>query len=156
MMRATEAVGFDLDQFLPYLLNQAAEASSHSFAATYRREYGMTRTQWRVMANLGKFGAMSATEICRRAHIDKTKVSRAVSQLEAVGFLTREKVAEDKRRERLALTDAGCAVYARLGAEALAFQAALAQGLGPDRLAALEAALRAVIALHRDIEAAPE
>lgn len=155
-MRATEKVEFDLDQFLPYLLNQAAEASSHSFALRYRRDYGMTRTQWRVMANLGKFGAMSATEICRRAHIDKTKVSRAVSQLEAAGFLTREKVAEDKRRERLALTEAGRAVYSRLGAEALAFQAALAQGLGEDRLAALEAALRAVIALHRDAEAAPE
>ncbi len=155
-MRDTEAGGFDLDQFLPYLLNQAAEASSHSFAATYRRDYGMTRTQWRVMANLGKFGAMSATEICRIAHIDKTKVSRAVSQLESSGYLTREKVAEDRRRERLALTEAGRAVFARLGAQALAFQAELAQGLGAERLAALEAALRAVIALHRDTQVEPE
>lgn len=149
-----EQVGFDLDQFLPYLLNQAAEASSHSFAAIYRRDYGMTRTQWRVMANLGRFGSLSATEICRRAHIDKTKVSRAVSQLEVAGYLTREKMPEDRRRERLALTPEGRKVYLRLGAQALAFQAELTEALGAERLAELAAILREVIALHREEESA--
>lgn len=152
MMTDAEEASFDLDHFLPYLLNQAAEASSHSFAATYRRDYGMTRTQWRVMANLGKFGSMSATEICRLAHIDKTKVSRAVSQLEVAGYLTRDKMPEDRRRERLALTPAGRSVYARLGAQALAFQADLTQALGAEHMAALAAILREVIALHRDEE----
>ena len=81
--------GFDLERFLPYLLNQAAEATSRSFHATYRHAYGMTRTQWRVLANLGKFGAMSARDICVISHIEKTKVSRAVAALEAEGLLSR-------------------------------------------------------------------
>jgi DNA-binding MarR family transcriptional regulator len=80
---------FNLDSFLPYLLNQAAEATSHSFHVLYRDRYGMTRTQWRVLANLGRFGAMTARDICAISHVEKTKVSRAVSALEREGLLTR-------------------------------------------------------------------
>lgn len=36
---------FDIDAFLPYLLNQAAESTSRDFAPVYRSGYGMTRTQ---------------------------------------------------------------------------------------------------------------
>ena len=74
---------FDLERFLPYLLNQAAEATSRGFQSTYREAYGFTRTEWRVMANLGKFGAMTARDICAISHIDKTKVSRAVPAIDA-------------------------------------------------------------------------
>ena len=70
-----EGGDFDLQDFLPYLLNQAAEATSRGFQATYRDRYGLTRTQWRVMANLGKFGAMTARDICRISHVEKTKAA---------------------------------------------------------------------------------
>ena len=52
--------GFDLESFLPYLLNQAAEATSRAFQAVYRDRYGMTRTQWRVLAHLDRSGAVSS------------------------------------------------------------------------------------------------
>lgn len=77
--------GFDLETFLPYLLNQAAEATSHGFQTVYPDRYGFTRTQWRVLANLGKFCAMTARDICAIGHIEKTKVSRAVAALEQGG-----------------------------------------------------------------------
>jgi hypothetical protein len=34
---------FDLAEFLPYLLNEAAESAASGFAAIYRRDYGMLR-----------------------------------------------------------------------------------------------------------------
>jgi hypothetical protein len=40
---------FDLQLFLPYLLNQAAEDSSLSFQRVYKDRYGMLRTEWRVL-----------------------------------------------------------------------------------------------------------
>jgi len=144
-MRDTPRPEFDLDAFLPYLLNQAAEQASLGFAATYKAEYGLSRTQWRVMANLGRFGAMSATEICRISHIEKTCVSRAVAQLEATGYLTRSRASDDRRRENLALTDAGRAAFLKLGARGMAYQAEIAARIGPERFAALEEGLRAVI-----------
>lgn len=59
-MRTSTKDVFDLSAFLPYILNQAAEATSRSFQPVYTKRYGMTRTQWRVIANIGKFGAMTA------------------------------------------------------------------------------------------------
>jgi DNA-binding MarR family transcriptional regulator len=136
---------FELERFLPYLLNQAAEAASRSFQAVYRAEYGMTRTQWRVMAHLGRFGALTAADICRRSHVEKTKVSRAVAAMEARGWLARARSAEDRRRESLSLTPEGMRVFAHLGRLALAHDDALRRALDADRAAELEAALRRLI-----------
>lgn len=139
-------VDFDLEQFLPYLLNQAAEATSRSFQAIYREHYGMTRTQWRVMANLGKFGAMTAKDICVISHVEKTKVSRAVSALETDGLLQRTPSDEDRRAEILSLTDKGRTAFADLGQRAIAYDRDLRGRLGPELTAQLDALLKRLIA----------
>lgn len=140
------AADFDLENFLPYLLNQAAEATSRSFHASYKSAYGMTRTQWRVLAHLGKFGSMTARDICARSHVEKTKVSRAVAALEAEGLLARTPSEADRRAEMLSLTEAGQAVFAELGQRALAYDADLRARLGPAEARALEALLRRIAA----------
>mgnify|MGYP002737553673 CR=1 FL=1 len=136
---------FDLDAFLPYLLNQAAEATSRSFHATYKAAYGMTRTQWRVLANLGKFGSMTARDICVISHIEKTKVSRAVAALEADGLLCRTPGPEDRRTEQLALTEKGHRVFTDLGQRALGYDHTLRNQLGPREAKLLDELLRKII-----------
>lgn len=131
---------FDLETFLPYLLNQAAEATSHGFQSAYRDRYGFTRTQWRVLANLGKFGAMTARDICAISHIEKTKVSRAVAALEQGEMLSRTPSETDRRAEVLSLTAKGRRVFAELGGLAVAFDRQLRDSLGSrdaDKLVAL-------------------
>jgi DNA-binding MarR family transcriptional regulator len=141
-----KADDFDLESFLPYLLNQAAEATSKSFHATYKVAYGMTRTQWRVLANLGKFGAMTARDICAISHIEKTKVSRAVSALEEDGLLLRAISPHDRRAEILSLTDRGREVFADLGQRAMAYDRALRARIGPGIAAQLDELLSGIIA----------
>lgn len=141
---------FDLQKFLPYLLNQAAEATSHGFHAAYRDRYGMTRTQWRVMANLGKFGAMTARDICVISHVEKTKVSRAIAALEAGQMLTRTTSDLDRRVEILALTDQGKAVFAELGQLAIRYDASLRAKLGAAQAANLEMLLKELAQLSAD------
>lgn len=133
---------FDLDEFLPYLLNQAAEATSHEFQSVYRDRYGFTRTQWRVLANLGKFGAMTARDICAISHIEKTKVSRAVAALEQAGMLSRTPSTTDRRAEVLALTPKGHTVFAELGKLAQGFDQHLRDALGQNEAAKLVSILR--------------
>lgn len=133
---------FDLDRFLPYLLNQAAEVTSAAFQIHYRTEYGMTQTQWRVLANLGKHGEMTAVEICRRTFVEKTKISRAVQALEQAGMLMRGAVVGDRRRESLTLTPSGQQAFLTLGQKALSFDQALRDKLGADAAAALAVVLR--------------
>jgi DNA-binding MarR family transcriptional regulator len=138
---------FDLDTFLPYLLNQAAEAASRSFAQVYRTRHGMTRTQWRVLAHLGQFGALTATEICRRSHLEKTKVSRAVANLEERGWLARATAPDDRRAEILRLTPDGQGIFGQLGTLAAEHDRHLRETLGPERAAVAAEILRELAAL---------
>ena len=116
---------FELSDFLPYLLNQAADATSRDFEVNYKAKYGMLRTEWRVVFHLGLYGAMTAKEICDRARMHKTKVSRAVRALEVKRYLTRTPLEGDRRHETLALTPSGNRVFDDLYKEAQRFDAAM-------------------------------
>lgn len=109
---------FDLSDFLPYLLNQAAEESSLAFQQVYKDRYGLLRTEWRVLFHLGMYGQLTAKEIGIRAKTHKTKISRAVAGLERRRFLTRTRDDRDRRHEILTLTSAGQGAYADLRAVA--------------------------------------
>lgn len=138
------AEGFELSDFTPYLLNRAAEAQSLRFSKVYRDRYGMLRTEWRVLFHLGRYGAMSAREISRRAGIHKTKVSRAVAALERKRFLERKDSAEDGRVEILSLRAPGQAAFADLARAAAEHERALEARLGTARMAALRDMLREI------------
>ena len=142
----TDPAPFHLPQFLPYLLNQAAEAASREFQQYYRQRYGMLRTEWRVLFHLGCYGDLSAKDICEMAATHKTKVSRAVAALERKRCLTRVQSAEDRRIELLGLTDHGRAVFRDLSAEAERFEARLLDGMAPGDVAALR---RCLLSLSR-------
>ncbi|MCI5098036.1 MAG: MarR family winged helix-turn-helix transcriptional regulator [Rhodobacteraceae bacterium] len=109
---------FELQDFLPFLLNQAAEESSLAFQRVYKDRYGMLRTEWRVLFHLGTYGCMTAKEIGERATIHKTKISRAVQKLSEKRFVTRRRDERDRRSEHLELTPAGEAAYKDLRAVA--------------------------------------
>lgn len=124
-----ESDPFDLRHFLPYLLNQAADAVSLEFQRTYKGRYGMLRTEWRVLFHLGQYGDMTARRICDMARLHKTKVSRAVSALVVKRFLTRREMPGDRRHALLTLTRRGRAVFEDLAAEARAFDARIRSGM---------------------------
>ena len=132
---------FDLRQFLPYLLNQAADAQSLEFGALYKRDYGMLRTEWRVLFHLGTYGEMTAREIGLRARVHKTKISRAVQKLCEKRFVSRSRDPEDRRSEILALTPAGLAAYHDLRSVALEYDAALTRQFSPEDAEKLRAML---------------
>jgi len=116
---------FEMLDFVPYLLNQAAERTSRDFERYYKTKHQILRTEWRVIFHLGRYGALTAKDICQRARIHKTKVSRAVSALDQKRLLTRTIVPDDRRQEMLALTKAGERVFDVLSKEAKIFNAAL-------------------------------
>ncbi|CUH52455.1 MarR family winged helix-turn-helix transcriptional regulator [Shimia marina] len=113
---------FDLTQFLPYLLNQAAEESSLGFQKVYKGRYGILRSEWRVLFHLGVYGRLTATEIGQKAKVHKTKVSRAVQKLAERRYLKRTPCEMDRRLEWLELTVAGQAVYRDLHGVAAQFE----------------------------------
>ena len=143
----TGKTAFDLIDFLPYLLNQAADVSSLGFQQYYKDRYGMLRTEWRVLFHLGRYGDLPAKEICTRARIHKTKVSRAVGALESKRFLTRVQMPDDRRQETLGLTHKGRIVFDDLYAEAQKFDGQLTADLTPDQTAILRHCLTKIARL---------
>lgn len=121
----TQDSDFDLSRFTPYLLNIAAEVTGRAFQKTYKDRYGMLRTEWRVLFHLGRYGPLTAKDICDRANLHKTKVSRAVAALEKKRFLKRETRDNDRRNEDLILLSAGQQAYRTLSSEAEQFDHAL-------------------------------
>lgn len=138
----TKKDDFDLQGFLPYLLNQAAEESSLAFQKVYKERYGMLRTEWRVLFHLGIYGEMTAKEIGVRAKIHKTKISRAVRRLEQRRFLTRTRDDSDRRSEWLRLTSQGQAAYGDLQGVAKAYDANLVAHFSTAEAEKLRAMLR--------------
>jgi DNA-binding MarR family transcriptional regulator len=122
---------------LPYLLNQAAENAGLGFGQFYKDRYGMLRTEWRVLAHLGQFGPLDATQIGTMAQVHKTKISRAVTALQDKRFVTRTIDNTDRRRAMLCLTQAGRAAYVDLAAIAQDYDRSLLARLTPDEHAGL-------------------
>lgn len=141
MKMTKENDDFDLSDFLPYALNQAAEATSLGFQRAYKDRYGMLRSEWRVLFHLGRYGDMTAREICTRSGIHKTKVSRAVKALETKRFISRTVMEHDRRNELLSLTATGKRAYLDLRGIANDYDAQLGELFKPTELAVLRKCL---------------
>ena len=138
-----------LSDFLPFLLFQAAELTSRQFQSHYQSRYGMLRTEWRVMFHLGRDGSQTAKQICNRASLHKTKVSRAVKALEEKRFLFRQTVTHDRRSELLCLTKQGQATFAKLTVVATEFDKTFEHSLGVKDHADLVSTLQKLIVMHQ-------
>lgn len=103
-----------LEGFLPYRLNRLADIVSREFQKIYKQRHGLTRPEWRALATLGQFGTMTATAIGEHSSMHKTKVSRAVAELERRKWLERSVDTEDRRVEHLRLTRTGETIYREL------------------------------------------
>ncbi|KUP91847.1 MarR family winged helix-turn-helix transcriptional regulator [Tritonibacter horizontis] len=133
---------FVVQDFLPFLLNRAAEESSLEFQKLYKGRYGMLRTEWRVLFHLGMYGRMTARDISLRAKIHKTKISRAVAKMAERRWVLRSRDQADRRSEHLELTTAGRAVYEDLRQRAKSYDAGLTRQFAPSEVALLRRMLR--------------
>lgn len=139
-----------LEEFLPFRLARAAEQVSRQFAALYRDRHGLTRPEWRALANLGQHGRMTATEIGVQAAMHKTKVSRAIASLERRKWLERTTDERDRRIEHIELTREGRRHYLDLAGLARDYEAKLRAELGVSGAEALNRGLTAIETIAGD------
>lgn len=123
----------ELESFLPYRLYHLADLVSREFAKIYKDRFGLTRPEWRVLAGLGQHGTLTATALGEQSAMHKTKVSRAVAELERRRWLKRAPDAQDRRVEHLTLTPAGLAAYREMVPLAKAFEAKLLKCIGKNQ-----------------------
>lgn len=100
-----------LEEFLPYRLSVLATIVSQGFARLYSERFGISIPEWRVIAMLGQHRTLTSKAIGERTHMHKTMVSRAVTDLERHGLVSRLPNRADKREAFLSLTEAGKRIY---------------------------------------------
>jgi DNA-binding MarR family transcriptional regulator len=109
----------ELDSFLPYRLSVLSNTLSHAIARVYDKRFGLSVTEWRVMAVLGYNTDISAREVAERTAMDKVAVSRALARLLEKKLIERSTAAHDKRQSVLRLSEEGWLIYDQVAPLAL-------------------------------------
>ncbi len=138
---AGAAAPLRLEAFLPYRLNVLAAAVSEGLARVYSERFGLDIPGWRVLATLGQFGPTTSKAIGAHSRMHKTKVSRAVAELEARGLVTRRTSPTDRREALVALTAKGAATYREIVPLALAYERQVLAAFPAEDARRLDAAL---------------
>lgn len=119
----------DLERYVPALLNLVANKMSHSAGVTYRRRFGVSATEWRIMSLLAIEPAITATRIRHVIGLDKGPVSRALAALERRDLVASAADASDARKQRVNLTKKGDALHDEIYVVAMEREELLLSGL---------------------------
>jgi DNA-binding MarR family transcriptional regulator len=139
--RDPRAAPLKLEEFLPYQLYVVANLVSQALSRIYVDRYGIDIPEWRILVTLGQYETMTAKAIGAHSHMHKTKVSRAVGELERRKLLVRRENRADRREAFLSLTPAGRAIYNELAPGALDFARRLFETVDPGDRPAFERAV---------------
>jgi DNA-binding MarR family transcriptional regulator len=131
----------DLDNYIPALLTHLALKLSGGAAAIYRRQFGLSITDWRIMALLAGEPWMTAGRVSALYGYDKAAVSRGLGSMLAKGLIETRFQGNNRRRQHLALTPDGLKMHDEIVKIALAREAQLVAGLTDDERRALVALL---------------
>lgn len=133
---------FELERFLPYRLSLLTNTISQGIAASYRDEHDISITEWRILAVLGRFPGLTASEVTERTAMDKVAIHRAVKTLMQKDLLERKPDQSDRRRQQLFITPSkGKTVLNTVIPKAKQFENQLLETLSPTETRSLNSIL---------------
>jgi len=128
--------GFDLQSFLPYLINRAGVRISDHFAVELRH-FGLSIAMWRVLASLWHDGAVRLCELADSTSIEVSTLSRQITGMQRRHLVTRTRATDDARAVEVDLTPEGREITARIIPLAAAYETMALQGFSPEDAAML-------------------
>jgi homoprotocatechuate degradation regulator HpaR len=129
---------------LPLLLLQARESVLARFRPLLNAN-GVTEQQWRIVRALAETGPLEPRQIVQLCGISSPSLAGVLARMEALGFVERERLEHDQRRQRVSLTATSRALVTRMAPQVEATYAVLEKELGRERLATLHAVLDDVL-----------
>jgi DNA-binding MarR family transcriptional regulator len=76
-----------------------------------RREFGVSRRRWRILATLSAAEGITVSDLAKRAELDIAQTSRAIGTLAREGYLRRLANRKNARFAQVILTDKGRNLY---------------------------------------------
>ena len=130
-----------VDDLLNYRLARLLASSGAMTTRLCEGRYGITRREWRLIALLAAHGAMSPSELAERAHLERARTSRHITELAQKRLIRRVRDPQDRRRAEVDLTEEGRRLYEELFPQSVRFNREVLAVLSPAELAAFESAL---------------
>lgn len=125
--RKTAKSNFDLERFMPYLLNRVGIRIAMEFAreiASHQIKY----SGWRVLFTLAHVGPQQMVELTALANFEISTLSRVIAGLEREGLVKRINGEVGSRNRRIALTARGDRIVKQLSPIILEHEAAALNG----------------------------
>lgn len=127
-----------------YQFSIYADRYGRLLAGFYETTYGLSYSDWRLMAVLGVHPPMSASEAGKRTSLAPDKVTRTVDSLVEKGLVLRAPDKKDRRRVVLSLSAKGKRQFQAIDEVRYAIECELLSALGAAEVAALDAALQKI------------
>lgn len=105
---------FENEEFLLFRLSRVSRRIASACADVYFAEFGIGVPEWRLMAQIGRFGSISARDVAEKISMDRVAISRAAAKCLRDGLICEQASAEDRRRKVLSFTPKGAALYKRI------------------------------------------
>ena len=128
----------EIQNFLTYRLSLLTNTVSQGMAGSYREKHDISITEWRILAVLGRYPGLTASEVVEKTAMDKVAISRGVKTLMSRNLLKRQTDPNDRRRRRLYLTNRkGQKVMEQVIPQARRYEQRLLEALDPEETKAL-------------------
>ncbi|WP_233839035.1 MarR family winged helix-turn-helix transcriptional regulator [Paraburkholderia sp. ZP32-5] len=127
-----------IDEFLLYRLHNLTRIAVQGVGLMFRREIGLSRRDWRILAFVGQFPDLSLTRLAELTGLDTVIASRCVTQLVKRGLLANTRLPTNKRVSALRLTEPGKAAYEQAHAAGRQYNVEFAACLSDDEARQLE------------------
>jgi DNA-binding MarR family transcriptional regulator len=131
-----------IDEFLLYRIHKLARVGMRGVGLMFRREVGISRRDWRILAFVGQHPGLNLTKLSELTGLDTVVASRCVAKLVQRGLLASARQRDNKRVLTLHLTDEGEVSYARARAGGRQYNMELAACLSDDEACQLDELLR--------------
>lgn len=120
-----------LDELLLFRIGRLLALAGAPVIRLCEGQYGITRREWRLIAVLAQQGPMLSSLLAERAHLDRGRTSKTVSDLVRKNLLVRTPLPQDRRYAELALTEAARDIYNALFPVVVQLNQSLLSGLTP-------------------------
>ncbi|MGE0349330.1 MarR family winged helix-turn-helix transcriptional regulator [Hydrogenophaga sp.] len=130
-----------VDDLLNYRLSRLLSSSGALVTRICEGRYGITRREWRLICILVDHGAMSPSQLAERAHLERPRVSRHVSDLVTKKLFARIGDPDDRRRARVDITARGRALHTEFFPQSVQLNNLVLATLTPRELEAFDLAL---------------
>jgi MarR family transcriptional regulator, organic hydroperoxide resistance regulator len=128
---------FDLETFVPYLLNRAGVHIAAGFAQELQR-FGISLQVWRLLASLLHQDQQKLMDLAAHTSVEASTVSRVVGAMQRKGLVNRRRSGADARSVVISLTEKGRSLALQILPLAQLYERIALAGFAADEVAQLK------------------